>query len=103
MKIENYVDLILKNAYDKNGEKLGKIVHFLEKETSEKQSKMFIYVESKKHKQDYIRVPIEESKIFKIKGRKVWFDILKEEFDNLRAKLKETVRKREPIYHEPKK
>lgn len=103
MKVENYVDLILKTAYDKNGEKLGKIVHFLEKDTNEESSVTFIYVESKKPYNDYIRVPIDSSKILKIKNRKVWFDILKVDFERLRAELKETVRKKEPIYHEPKK
>ncbi|MHA1125758.1 MAG: hypothetical protein ACTSO7_08025 [Candidatus Heimdallarchaeota archaeon] len=85
----DYKKLLLKIAFDKQGKKLGKIIHFEKLKPVVKEGrKMYIFIDSKKFLQRHVRVPIASEKITKIDESGVWFDIPKNDFDAIRSEIK---------------
>lgn len=78
----DYKRLISKIAADKNNQKLGKIIRVdrLPGKT-DKKYESFVIILLKRFLRKGITVPVEASKVIKIVGTYVWFDITLEEFN----------------------
>ena len=94
----NYSNLILKNALDKNGEKLGKIIR-IENLTGKtiKKPKPYAIVQVKRFLRRKISIPIDLEKVFEEQEGQVLFDISKEDFV-AEIKRMEVLRKERETY-----
>ena len=83
VRIMDYSRTVSKIAVDKNSITLGKIIR-VEKllgKTIKKYKPYAMIIVKKRFKKKGVVVPIDVEKIVKVGGQYVWFNILKEEFD----------------------
>lgn len=95
----DYSRLISRIAADKDSNVLGKIVRVesLIGKTIKKY-KPFVIIRVRKTFRKDVLVPIEAEKLLKVEGTYAWFNITKEEFDDVVKRLKDTKIERD-IYH----
>ncbi len=96
MRIMDYSRIVSKIAVDKDSITLGKIIRIDELlgKTIKKYKPYAMIIVKKRFKKKGLVVPIDVERIVKVGGQYVWFDILKEEFDEQvkTAKTIQTVR-----------
>jgi hypothetical protein len=96
LRIMDYSRIVSKIAVDKDNITLGKIIRIDELlgKTIKKYKPYAMIIVKKRFRRKDVIVPIDVEKIVKVGGQYVWFDILKEEFDEQvkTAKAIQTVR-----------
>lgn len=99
MILMDYSRIVSKIAVDKDSIELGKIIRIDELlgKTIKKYKPYAMIIVKKRFKKKGLVVPIDVERIIKVGGQYVWFDILKEEFDE-QVKTAKVIKTQREIY-----